>query len=302
MARDLRVAGPMRGLLLVLLGVGCGATRAPPQPVREPSNLIDGETYATRIAGLRATLARNQVAIDTQPVIETCAGDHYPGGARSRCVRCEVASRENTGGVDPTLIDGVAIAFGLYPPALIKASGLAHVALCRTIRIQGEPDERAPAGIAISGQHRLLISVEHFVDGATISEDFTIEQVVHHEVFHLFDHATSGTSAGTDRAWAALNPRGFEYKDPAAAEGARPTGFVNPYATTNEREDRASVFEYLLGQPTKLCEIAKVDPAVAAKTTAVWKRVAKVVGDKLLRQHAPCVDWIGKRAKRSRHR
>jgi hypothetical protein len=292
----------MRWVVLVVLGVGCGATGAPPQPVREPDNLIDGETYVARIAGLRATLARHHVEIDTQPVIETCAGDHYPDRALARCVRCEVASRENTGGVDPSLIDGVAIAFGLYPPALIKASGLEHVALCRTIRIQGEPDERAPAGVAISDHHRLLISVEHFVEGAAMSEHFTIEQVVHHEVFHLFDYATSSTIADTDRAWAALNPRGFEYRDPAAAEGTRPTGFLNPYATTNEREDRATVFEYLLGQPTKLCEIAKVDPAVAAKTTAVWKRVAKVVGDKLLRQHAPCVDWTGKPAKRSRHR
>ncbi|MBL0217127.1 MAG: hypothetical protein IPQ07_25040 [Myxococcales bacterium] len=276
------------------IGIGCGAVGPPAAPPREPTNLIDAEAFATKIAGLRATLARHRVEIDTAPVIDSCAADAYRDSLKNRCVRCEVATRANTGGVDPELIDGVAIAFALYPPALLAATKLEHVALCRTIRIQGEPDERAPAGVAILDQHRVLISVEQFVEGAPLYQDFTIEQVVHHEVFHLFDHATSGERAYDDREWHALNPAGFEYRDPAVRDEQRPAGFVNTYGTTNELEDRATVFEYLLGQPTRLCEIAHLDPAVAAKTTTVWKRIARVTGDKLLRQHAPCVDWIGK--------
>jgi hypothetical protein len=46
-----------------------------------------------------------------------------------------------------------------------------------------------------------------------------------------------------------------------------------------------------------LCEIAHVDPVVAAKTIVVWKRVAKTTGDRLLRHYAPCVDWIGGKPK-----
>ena len=72
----------------------------------------------------------------------------------------------------------------------------------------------------------------------------------------------------------------------------RPAGFVNVYATTNEVEDRASTFEYLIGQPSRLCEIAAHDPTVARKVGVVWKRVAKVMSEKLLRRYAPCVDWI----------
>jgi hypothetical protein len=271
---------------------GChGVT--PVQPTPEPTNLIDGETYAARIAGLRATLARNGVDIDTEPEIESSAAGRDHASLHGRCVRCEVATRENTGGIDPTLIDAIAFAFGAYPPSLIKASQLEHVSLCRTIRM--DDGERAPAGVAIAEQHRLLISLEHFVDGAGQYEHFGIGQVVHHEVFHLFDHATSGSAVDDDREWVAHNPRGFGYRDPAVADAVRPPGFVNRYATTNAREDRATVFEYLLGQPTRLCEIAEVDRVVAAKTRLVWKRVAKVVGNKLLRQHAPCFAAVGKK-------
>ncbi|MDX2090229.1 MAG: hypothetical protein SFX73_20385 [Kofleriaceae bacterium] len=278
---------------LLVFAVGCAAAAPAAEPPREPANLMDSETFATRISGLRATLARSDIAIDTDPVLETCAGDHH--GPASRCMRCDVATRENTGGVDPSLIDGVALAFAAYPPAFLDAAKLEHVALCRSIRWQ-DGDKRPPAGVAISDQRRLMISVEYFVDGSPLYEDFTISQVVHHEVFHLFDRATSG--AKSDREWATLNPRGFEYRDPAVSAATRPAGFVNTYATTNELEDRATVFEYLLGQPRRLCEIADEDPVVAAKVAAVWRRVARVVGVKLLRQHAPCVDWIGKKKER----
>jgi hypothetical protein len=274
----------------------CAPTMPPPPPA--PTTLIDDSVFGAKVAGLRATLARHGVQIDTvPPVIDTCAADSY-GEGRPGCVRCEVATRANTAGVDPDLIDGVSIAFGAYPPVLIQTAQLQHVALCRTIRIVGEDDAHPPAGIANVEQHRLLISIEQFVEGAPAYKDFSIQQVVHHEVFHLFDAATApDVFRTTDRAWHAMNPRGFEYHDPAIKTESRPTGFVNHYATTNEQEDRASVFELLLGQPTVLCEIAHRDPAVAAKVTTVWKRVAKVTGDKLLHAHAPCVDWIDARTK-----
>ena len=273
------------------IAVALGCAPAMPPPPAAPTSLIDDSVFATKVAGLRATLARHAVQIDTvPPVIDSCAIDPD----RRNCVRCEVATRANTAGIDPDLIDGVSIAFGAYPPALIQTARLEHVALCRTIRIVGEDEARPPAGVAIVEQHRLLISIEQFSEGAPAYKDFSVQQVVHHEVFHLFDAATAPDLFGTtDRTWHAMNPRGFAYHDPAIRTEIRPTGFVNHYATTNEQEDRASVFEFLFGQPTVLCEIAHRDPAVAAKATAVWKRVAKVSGDKLLRQHAPCVDWIG---------
>ena len=297
MARRMRVLGEMRWWIASFALLGCAPTMPPPPPA--PTNLIDDSVFGTKVAGLRATLARHGVQIDTvPPVIDTCAGDGFGESDRPGCVRCEVATRANTAGVDPDLIDGVSIAFGAYPPVLIKTAQLEHVALCRTIRIVGEDDIHPPAGVANVEQHRLLISIEQFAEGAATYKDFSIQQVVHHEVFHLFDAATApDVFRGTDSAWHAMNPRGFEYHDPAIRRESRPPGFVNTYATTNEQEDRASTFEFLLGQPAVLCEIAHRDPAVAAKATTVWKRVAKVTGEKLLRAHAPCVDWIDIRKK-----
>ena len=266
-----------------------------PPPPPAPTAFVDDSVFGAKVATLRATLARHGVQIDTvPPVIDSCAGEHLHGS----CVRCELATRANTAGVDPDLIDGVSIAFGAYPPVLIQAAQLEHVALCRTIRISDGDESRPPAGVAIVGQHRLLISVEQFAEGAPAYRDFSVQQVVHHEVFHLFDEANKPDLFGKpQQLWEAMNPAGFEYHDPAIQRDDRPKGFVNEYATTNEKEDRASTFELLLGQPAVLCEIASRDPIVAAKTTNVWKRVAKVTGDKLLRQQAPCVDWIDAKKK-----
>ncbi|MBS1118231.1 MAG: hypothetical protein H6Q90_459 [Deltaproteobacteria bacterium] len=295
---------------------GCAPPLRPaPLPPIEPANLMSAEDYSTRVGGLRATLARNGVELDTIPVIRTCATDHGP---QDKCIRCEVASRSDTANVDPEMIDGVAIAFGMYPTTMIAAAKLEHVALCRTIRYEGKESESGPpqggplaqggfgpqdadrnrsagsgpAGVAVIGDHRLLVSIEHFVGKRhDLYDFFTIEEVVHHELFHLLDHETLGERAEHDPQWQALNPRGFEYRDPSTAQD-RPRGFVDGYATTNETEDRASVFEFLLGHPTKLCELAQADPVVAAKTAVVWERVARIVGDPFLHSHAPCVGWL----------
>lgn len=280
----------LRRMAWVTLLVGCGGTPRPEGRVKEPADLIDPATYATRVAGLRATLARSNVLLDTQPVIETCGSHH----GISDCVRCEVARRVDTADVDPDIIDEVAIAFGRYPSRVLVAAGLAHVALCRSIHYAH--DEVAPSGMAVLEDGRMLISLEHFTNRThALYAPFTIEQVVHHELFHLLDHAIRGAATYADREWYALNPPGFSYPDPAAgpATGSRrPSGFPNSYATTNELEDRASVFEYVMGQPDELCAIARVDPIVAAKTRMVWRRISNVMGDGMLRRHAPCVDGI----------
>lgn len=54
-------------------------------------------------------------------------------------------------------------------------------------------------------------------------------------------------------------------------------------------EDRASVFEYLMGRPTELCAIADADPIVKKMAAVVWRRFAAVVGDAFLKKHAPCL-------------
>jgi hypothetical protein len=264
--------------------LACRPPAKPVEPAVDPTQpVIDEATYDSKIAGLRATLARSAVALETQPVIRSCNALDARG-----CMRCDLATRAQTGGVDPDLIDGVAIALARYPTKVLAAAHLEHVALCRKIRFDHDDDGTPPAGLAQIGERRILISVEQFIDSP--GEYFTIEQVVHHEVFHLLDHAVLGDKyTDDDREWNALNPPGFAYRDPAANDTDKPpAGFVNSYATTNEREDRATVFEYLIGQPKRLCELAEHDPIVAGKIAMVWSRIAKLTGDDLLRRSAPC--------------
>jgi hypothetical protein len=276
----------MRWAVLAL--IGCAATlppqRAPEFATPEPPDLIDASTFTTRVASLRATLARSKVALDTAPVISSCGVHH----GIDDCLRCELAGRTDTSGVDPDLIDAVAIAFAHYPTAVLRAAHLDHVALCRRIAYDHSHDEPDPAGVAIYGDQRLMISLALF--SATAHErygSFSIEQVVHHELFHMLDRATQGAAVEDDRAWHALNPPRFVYADsrhraPALLTASRPAGFVDAYSTTNELEDRASVYEYMMGQPEALCALARVDPIVAAKAKLVRSRVAAIVGDSRL--------------------
>ncbi len=276
-------------LVLVAVVAACGSTTIRPvDVVTVPTNGVVEEpiaaaAYDTKMADLRATLARGGVEIDTRPVVETCVGSDLGG----RCVRCEVARRADTAGLEPDMIDAIAVAFARYPDTAFAAIELRHVALCRTIRYSDDPGS-GPAGVAVVGGKRVLISIEHF-RGELSYDAFTIEQVVHHEVFHMLDYAINAAHADSDPSWRALNPPGFAYHAPAEHTRTRPAGFVDIYATTNETEDRASVFEYLLGQPSRLCELAKLDAIVAAKTRAVWKRAAGLVGEARLSRAAPCV-------------
>jgi hypothetical protein len=245
--------------------------------------MMGEEAFAWQMSGLRATLARSGVVMDTEPTLRTCAWDH---GQPGECVVCDVATRTDTRGLDPELLDRVAIAFARYPEKALTAAQLERVAVCSRIRQVDRDPDHGPAGLADLAAHRILISVEHFAEADDLR--FTIEQVVHHEVFHLFDQATLGATMLRDPEWGALNPRGFAYRDPATAI-ERPAGFVDAYATTDEMEDRASVFEYLMGHPTELCEITDADPVVRKKAKLVWRRFAAVVGEAFLAKQAACL-------------
>lgn len=265
---------------MAAVAVGCGAPAAHPTALPELAPPYRDPDFARRIETLRATLARSSISLvpgtDTREVIEACVD-------AATCTRCDVATGGD--GIDPELIDQIALAFAGYPPALIDAARIDHVVVCR--RIRHTQDDAEPAGTADLSEHRMLISVEPFIGE---SAGWGIGDVVHHELYHLFDFAQLG-SLLIDPEWLALKPLGFEYRAPALASN-RALGFVNTYATTNEIEDRASTYQFLMARSTELCELASNDPIVAAKAALVWRRIAAVAGEKFLRDHAACVDWI----------
>jgi hypothetical protein len=239
---------------------------------------------------LRATLGRDNIQLDTTPVIRTC---DVPRDDRD-CARCDVATVLDD--IDPDLVDRMAIAFARYPSSMRKVAQLEHVAFCRVITYERGSDH-GPAGLADPNTHRIYISVADFREE---HHGAVIEDAVHHEVFHLLDFATQGAHALADTEWKKLNPAGFVYKV-GNSEVERPTGFVNTYATTNEMEDRASTFEYLMTRPDELCEMTAKDPALAHKVRLLWQRVSQIEGADRLNVTAPCAvkGRISPRAKAS---
>lgn len=184
--------------------------------------------------------------------------------------------------IDPELIDQMAIAFARWPSSVRKAARLEHVAFCKTIAYEGK--DHGPAGLADPNTHRVYISVEYFRGAGT---SFSIEATVHHEVFHLLDYETQGAHWTADRDWQKLNPSGFAYRDPSV-DIERRKGFVNGYASTDEMEDRASTFEYMMVRPDDLCTMSAQDPVVARKVRLLRQRVLRVEGADRLGMETRC--------------
>lgn len=174
-------------------------------------------------------------------------------------------------------------AFAHYPTPLLADAGLAQIVLCREIEKSG-PFESA--GVADLEGHRMLVSFHHLRDEAPVASH--AETVVHHELFHLLEEHHWPGIVDHDVEWSNDNAPGFEY---GKADTAR-RGFVNDYATSNEVEDRASVFQYLMTRPQELCGLAATDRVLRAKVELIWRRVAEIGGDALLLERAPCVDWV----------
>lgn len=262
-------------LVVALVAIGCGA----PPPARVPAEVLPyDDGFLASSQRLKATLARDGIELDTVPVLRTC-DEVIPG---HECARCDVATVLDE--IEPALIDDMAIAFARYPTSVRKAARLEHVAFCRAITYEGTTKHN-PAGLADPAHHRVFISVEYF-RGA--GRGFSIEAAVHHEVFHLLDFAELATGWRDDAEWQKLNPAGFAYREPGDA-ATRPAGFVNTYATTNEVEDRASTFEFLMVRPDELCTLAVTDPGVAKKARLLWKRISRLEGADRLGVTARCV-------------
>jgi hypothetical protein len=276
--------------------VGCGPPHLAPVPLPAfPPPEPPAPAYGSRIVALRTTLGRAGIRLDTRGVDVMLRSSGCDDAAlQSGCSKCDLAGESDP--LDGAALEAITTSFDRYPTSFLAAADIKDVALCRSIDYEPHED-RHPAGTVDLHAHRLLISVEYFIEKAYSPDGaFTAEDIVHHELFHLIDYELMHEVWPDDPEWRLQNPVTFEYRKPNA-ETVRPEGFVNVYATTNEMEDRASVFEYLMARPADLCALAKEDAFLRAKTRLVWWRTAEVVGDAFLRQRATCVDWIDEDAR-----
>lgn len=91
----------------------------------------------------------------------------------------------------------------------------------------------------------------------SIATDFTLSDTLNHEVFHYIDYYIE-ERGGSYNSWNNFNPNNFSYGNINADYSYNRTFnedsfFVNDYAQTDEYEDRASTFEYMMASSKASC-------------------------------------------------
>jgi hypothetical protein len=314
----------MRGIAVALGLAGgagyAGCVRPPPDvaapvtyPSLDPDRSLDPNPMD--LADLRSIAAAASIALEIgpAPILRTHSCDAKVSGAApghaARCYRCTLAVFDPTPSeaahpLEPALRT-LATTLLAYPHSFLRAARVERIALCRKLAPESAESAESPeaagapsapagtdapaeyhvAGLAESAGRRLMVSLER-------QDASRPDATLHHEIFHLFDHATAaGRDHRRDPEWERLNPPGFRYGDPAATF-AITAGFVNDYAKTNAAEDKASVFEYLMSYADELCARAVDDPLLLAKARLVLSRVEAAVPPGLgefARRRAPCL-------------
>ena len=249
------------------------------------------------LADLRSIAGAASIALEVGPgpVLTTQGCDAAPGGGADtlhgglRCYRCTLASLDPIPGEPLHRLEvplrTLATTLLAYPHSFLRVANIERIALCGKLASDHLlDDDQRVAGLAESASRRLMVSVEtDHADRSTAT--------LHHEIFHLFDHATvPGGDHDRDPEWERLNPRTFRY-DPKAPSGVE-AGFINDYAKTAIREDKASVFEHLMGYPDELCARAVDDPLLMGKVRILLARIEAAVPQGLgefARRRAPCL-------------
>lgn len=154
----------------------------------------------------------------------------------------------------------------LYPPELIRKTGLKRVILCGDLSFAGQRRGAIP-----DFEHNDL----YFDVKRGRHNELYIRKVIHHEFYHIIDLRDDGLLYADER-WAALNPPGFKYG--AGGKNAQGDatvslitdavpGFLNKYSMTGVEEDKAEIFANLVVNGPAIEKRANVDKVIASKVT-----------------------------------
>lgn len=220
-------------------------------------------------------LARNTASTIGAPTVDSasCTKPEYKirdelGGViilRDKgCYTCTVAPENDT----YRIVGEYARGLRDEPNAFLDAANFHQLTLCSHIQQldKDASDNEMMVGGTIDPQNGGLFLLEGDID-------LTGEEVVAHELFHLFDR----------------HPKLLQY---ARHDDEWPTdgGYVNAYARKSVREDHATVYQYMMAHPKELCEHAAADPVVLTKARLIRARIASVIGDvSYLDQRLPCL-------------
>lgn len=278
---------PMRlGVYAIALTMSC--VRPPdmtPVPMPTLERDVAAEEQAVQAADLRGIARAARIALEMGPAADlptrSCdaSGEFAARYAQAHCYRCAFAIFEPDAALpNEAALRTLAQTLVKYPHSFLRAAQIRKIALCR--KLTGEPPV---AGLADPMEHRLMVSLE--------PNSGRPEATLHHEIFHLFDRAsTPGGDSTNDLAWEGLNPRSFRYRSEPSS--ALEPGFINDYAKTAVAEDKASVFEYMMGYPDELCARAVDDPILMAKARLLLARIEETVapgGSAFVTDRVPCL-------------
>jgi hypothetical protein len=154
--------------------------------------------------------------------------------------------------------------FSLYPPELVRKTGLKRVVFCAELHFA---DQRRTA-IPDFEHSSLYLDIERAA-GDTVY----VLKVLHHEYYHMIDYADDRL-VYEDREWAALNAADFRYgtggrsvqdQSDTSVLTDRYPGFLNHYSTTGVEEDKAELFANLMVDPAHVYRRMESDPVLTNK-------------------------------------
>lgn len=219
----------------------------------------------------------------------TCLGLLQPMFTKPPCVELKSSVVVQVGGgvitCEPSSFDDALDAavriqreFNAYPSALFKRAGCEKIVLCTKLAYAGQ----LRAAIPDWEHNTLYIDTQRGAKSPGYPE-----HVLHHEFFHLIDHADDG-DVYKDDTWSALNPTGFRYGTGGVnAQTTRSTGaltdsipgFLTHYATTGVEEDKAELFAFSITHKAYIRARVTTDPILNMKLSHLKMMLAKICKD-----------------------
>ena len=176
-------------------------------------------------------------------------------------ITCNPATQRDLDIYTPLLM----LEWWIYPKEFIKKTSLKALTLVHDITFKTDSYTQDRKGCP---EYKNTKSIVFSADETNFAY---IRIVLHHEFFHFIDFIDDGSFE--DDEFEKLNEEGFEYGEGGDSErqwiklDKNTRGFINHYSTTDLAEDRAEIYQYLIGCP---------DEALNNKDEIVMKKVRRI--------------------------
>ena len=153
----------------------------------------------------------------------------------------------------------------IYPKKFIQRANIKRITFVHDIEFTTNSYTQSRTGCPDYNTTKSIIFAIHETNFAYM------RIVLHHEFFHYVDYADDQTY--DDDGWEKLNQKGFKYGKGGDTErewvklDKNVKGFINHYSTTDMAEDRAEIYQYLIGCP---------DEALNNKDIIVRKKAKRI--------------------------